>query len=525
MDKTDYLKDIYNDFFSTDKSIEDSSNEIELKEVSSLSFEIDKLYISEDAKNIIKKIIDYMKKYNNNEVDIYIPLRLIINSNSDKLSNDIIDIIYNAAVKYSYIDKKEKIDYSLYKIDKNINFSNYGLINFKDLSGINLEDDKTHKKMFYELENYFDQDNKSIITVVGNDLEITNFFLGYENFKNKYFKFNIDSVNPDNQDIYNDIINSIDVNDDLKVALLDYINKTYDKNSDYYEYEKEIIRYISFHNELPSIKEELSNDEIFKELDELVGLDKVKKVLHDLVDLMRLKSKTENELKISNINLHMVFLGNPGTGKTTIARMIANILYNLKYIKENKLIEVSSKDLVAEYVGQTAPKVASVIEKSLNGVLFIDEAYTLASNSSNSYNDEAIATLIQAMENYRDKLVVIFAGYTKEMQDFLNSNSGITSRIGYTLEFDDYTTIELIQIFENMAKKSGFKVEDSAIEYLKTIVDDNRNMKNFGNARFIRNIYEKTIVSHASRVKDKKNKKDLITITKDDINTENLILK
>ena len=525
MDKTDYLKDIYNDFFSTDKSIEDSSNEIELKEVSSLSFEIDKLYISDDAKNIIKKIIDYMKKYNNNEVDIYIPLRLIINSNSDKLSNDIIDIIYNAAVKYSYIDKKEKIDYSLYKIDKNISFLNYGLINFKDLSGINLEDDKTHKKMFYELENYFDQDNKSIITVVGNDLEITNFFLGYENFKNKYFKFNIDSVNPDNQDIYNDIINSIDVNDDLKVALLDYINKTYDKNSDYYEYEKEIIRYISFHNELPSIKEELSNDEIFKELDELVGLDKVKKVLHDLVDLMRLKSKTENELKISNINLHMVFLGNPGTGKTTIARMIANILYNLKYIKENKLIEVSSKDLVAEYVGQTAPKVASVIEKSLNGVLFIDEAYTLASNSSNSYNDEAIATLIQAMENYRDKLVVIFAGYTKEMQDFLNSNSGITSRIGYTLEFDDYTTMELIQIFENMAKKSGFKVEDSAIEYLKTIVDDNRNMKNFGNARFIRNIYEKTIVSHASRVKDKKNKKDLITITKDDINTENLILK
>ena len=111
------------------------------------------------------------------------------------------------------------------------------------------------------------------------------------------------------------------------------------------------------------------------------------------------------------------------------------------------------------------------------------------------------------------------------MQDFLNSNSGITSRIGYTLEFDDYTTMELIQIFENMAKKSGFKVEDSAIEYLKTIVDDNRNMKNFGNARFIRNIYEKTIVSHASRVKDKKNKKDLITITKDDINTENLILK
>lgn len=523
MDKMDYFKDIYNDFFNTD--ISSKENNEQLKEDSSLSFEIDKLYISDDSKNIIKKIIDYMKKYNNNEVDIYIPIRLIISSNSDKVSSDIINIIYDAALKYSYIDKKEKIDYSLYKTDKNINFSNYGLINFKDLAGINLEDDKTHKKLFYELENYFDQDNKSVIIITGNDLEITNFFLGYENFKNKYFKFYINSVNPDNQDIYNDIINSIDVNDDLKVALLDYINKTYDKNSDYFEYEKELIRYISFHNEIPSIKEDISNDEIFKELDELVGLDKVKKVLHDLVDLMRLKSKTENDLKISNINLHMVFLGNPGTGKTTIARMIANILYNLKYIKENKLIEVSSKDLVAEYVGQTAPKVASVIEKSLNGVLFIDEAYTLASNSNNSYNDEAIATLIQAMENYRDKLVVIFAGYTKEMQDFLNSNSGITSRIGYTLEFEDYTTTELIQIFKNMAKKSGFKVEDNAVEYLKTIIDENRNMKNFGNARFIRNVYEKTVISHASRVKNKKNKNDLITITEEDINTDNLILK
>lgn len=523
MDKMDYFKDIYNDFFNTD--ISSKENNEQLKEDSSLSFEIDKLYISDDSKNIIKKIIDYMKKYNNNEVDIYIPIRLIINSNSDKVSSDIINIIYDAALKYSYIDKKEKIDYSLYKTDKNINFSNYGLINFKDLAGINLEDDKTHKKLFYELENYFDQDNKSVIIITGNDLEITNFFLGYENFKNKYFKFNVNSVSPDNQDIYNDIINNINASDDLKVKLLDYVNKTYDKNSDYFEYEKELTRYISFHNELPSIKEDISNDEIFKELDELVGLEKVKKVLRELVDLMSLKSKTANDLKISNINLHMVFLGNPGTGKTTIARMIANILYNLKYIKENKLIEVSSKDLVAEYVGQTAPKVASVIEKSLNGVLFIDEAYTLASNSNNSYNDEAIATLIQAMENYRDKLVVIFAGYTKEMQDFLNSNSGITSRIGYTLEFEDYTTTELIQIFKNMAKKSGFKVEDNAVEYLKTIIDDNRNMKNFGNARFIRNVYEKTVISHASRVKNKKNKNDLITITKEDINTDNLILK
>ncbi len=221
----------------------------------------------------------------------------------------------------------------------------------------------------------------------------------------------------------------------------------------------------------------------------------------------------------------MVFLGNPGTGKTTIARLISDILYNLKYIKENKLVEVSVKDLVAEYVGQTAPKTMSVIEKSMNGVLFIDEAYALADKGGNSYNAEAIATLIQAMENYRDKLVVIFAGYTKEMQDFLDSNSGITSRIGYTLTFDDYTTDELIEIFLGMTKKAGFEVNEDAIAYLRDIIDENRNMKNFGNARFVRNIYEKTVIRHAANVKNKRQKKILRTITKNDINTDNLILK
>ena len=274
---------------------------------------------------------------------------------------------------------------------------------------------------------------------------------------------------------------------------------------------------------MPIIEEKKTLEEIFKDLNELVGLEKVKKVLYDLVDVINLKEKAK-DLTIKDMNLHMVFLGNPGTGKTTIARIISNILYNLGYIKENKLIEVSSKDLVGQYVGQTAPKTMDVINKSLNGVLFIDEAYTLAVKGENSYNAEAIATLIQAMENYRDKLVVIFAGYTKEMQDFLNSNSGITSRIGYTLEFDDYTTEELIKIFNNFATKNGFIVSDDAIKYLEEVINENRNTKNFGNARFVRNIYEKTVIKHATNVKDKKQNKILKTITKNDISIENLNL-
>ena len=375
-------------------------------------------------------------------------------------------------------------------------------------------------KLFNNLEEFLQKEEKTTTLVIGTKEEIGNFFLGRENIKNKYFTFNIIGINPDIQDIYESILESTNIEDNMKPNLLDYITKTY-KNDDYVEYRNNLIRYISFNKELPKIEEKKTLEEIFKDLNELVGLEKVKKVLYDLVDVINLKEKAKN-LTIKDMNLHMVFLGNPGTGKTTIARIISNILYNLGYIKENKLIEVSSKDLVGQYVGQTAPKTMDVINKSLNGVLFIDEAYSLAVKGENSYNAEAIATLIQAMENYRDKLVVIFAGYTKEMQDFLDSNSGIVSRIGYTLEFDDYTSEELIKIFNNFATKNGFIVSDDAIKYLEEVINENRNTKNFGNARFVRNIYEKTVIKHATNVKDKKQNKILKTITKNDISIENL---
>ena len=279
-----------------------------------------------------------------------------------------------------------------------------------------------------------------------------------------------------------------------------------------------MCEYISFNNELPSLETSKTTEEIFSELEELVGLESVKKSLYELVDLVTLKKKAKDNLKIKDINLHMLFLGNPGTGKTTVARLLAGILYNLKYIRQDKLIEVSSKDLVAEYVGQTAPKTMEVINRARGGILFIDEAYSLAVSNNNSYNAEAIATLIKAMEDYRDDLVVIFAGYTKEMQDFINSNSGIASRIGYTFTFEDYTNEELKQIFINMIKKSGFNIEDEALLKLDALINENRNTKNFGNARFIRNVYEKTIVLHASNTKKIKNMDKLKLITKEDIN-------
>ena len=363
--------------------------------------------------------------------------------------------------------------------------------------------------------------SKTITILSGTEEEIKTFNQEYQDVSNRYFKFKINAIDPTVFEISDDITNLIPaemLTDEFKIQLLDYISINYPKsNVDYPNYRNNLLNEILFYNKVPELEKNKSMDEIFKELNELVGLDKVKKILHELADLVNLKNKTKDDLKISNVNLHMVFLGNPGTGKTTVARLVAGILYNLKCINQDKLIEVSAKDLVAEYVGQTAPKTMNVIEKAMGGVLFIDEAYSLASNGQNTYNDEAIATLIKAMEDYRDNLVVIFAGYTKEMQAFLDSNSGIVSRIGYMLEFEDYTTDQLVEIFKKMVTKSGFVLEDGAIEKLKQIINEHKNDENFGNARFVRNVYEKTIIKHASNTKDKKRKSILKTITNQDI--------
>lgn len=520
---TDYFKDIYKDFFGVEtpkeenKKIEESSQNI----MTTLFDKINKLYIKDESKELLKKIIEYMRKYNEGIETNYIPFNILIEVNNKETKEELINILETASVNFNYIKNNNKKEISLINLEKDINYD-YGFITLTNLKGINNIDTQDQTKLFNNLEEFLEKEEKTTTLVIGTKEELTNFFLGRESIKNKYFNFNIIGTNPDIQDIYEYILENTNLEDNMKPNLLDYITKTY-KNDNYVEYRNNLIKYISFNKELPKIEEKKTLEEIFKDLNELVGLEKVKKVLYDLVDVINLKEKAK-DLTIKDMNLHMVFLGNPGTGKTTIARIISNILYNLGYIKENKLIEVSSKDLVGQYVGQTAPKTMDVINKSLNGVLFIDEAYSLAVKGENSYNAEAIATLIQAMENYRDKLVVIFAGYTKEMQDFLDSNSGIVSRIGYTLEFDDYTTEELIKIFNNFATKNGFIVEDEAIKYLEEVINENRNTKNFGNARFVRNIYEKTVIKHATNVKDKKQNKILKTITKEDISIENLNL-
>lgn len=517
MNNRQILEDVYRDFFPERKVelLEETEPEEKVEEPN-----IDSLFISEESKVLLNKIIKYMEDYSKKLESNYLPFHITIETKDNNTINDLTNIIKYYANKYNYVDNKNSINLSLYKLDKSDDlekfFKENGIITFTDLDSLGMQDVIYHKKFFYNLTLLTKNKN---ITILAGKKDVLNSFLLSDNSLKNIYCFNLVSVNPTVQDVYNEITKKTELSDGLNIKVLDYITETYPKCEDSFTtYVDNLYRYISFNKEVPEIEKMKSVDEVFEELNELVGLEKVKTSLHDLVDLITLKNKTKDDLKINNVNLHMVFLGNPGTGKTTVARMIGSILYNLKYIKQNKLIEVSSKDLVAEYVGQTAVKTMNVVEKAMGGILFIDEAYALADkNGENSYNGECIATLIKAMEDYRDELVVIFAGYTKEMQDFLDSNSGIVSRIGYTLEFDDYTNEELIEIFKGMVKKAGFVLDENAIPVINDLIDKNRDTKNFGNARFIRNVYEKTVINHAKNTKNNKRKDKLITITKNDI--------
>lgn len=259
-----------------------------------------------------------------------------------------------------------------------------------------------------------------------------------------------------------------------------------------------------------------------EELNNMIGLSTVKNEINTLCNFVIMKKKREAEgLKSPNISYHCVFTGNPGTGKTTVARLLAGIYKDLGVLKKGHLVETDRSGLVAEYVGQTAVKTNKIIDSALDGVLFIDEAYTLANGGTNDYGPEAIATLLKRMEDDRNRLVVILAGYNKEIETFINSNPGLRSRFNRYIHFEDYTASELYEIFCLQVKKGEYTLTEGASQYLQerltAIVAD--KPKDFGNARYVRNLFEKTVETQANRLASKTTltKEDLIQITTDDI--------
>ena len=264
-----------------------------------------------------------------------------------------------------------------------------------------------------------------------------------------------------------------------------------------------------------------SIEDLKKELHSYIGLDDVKKEVDTLINLVTVqKLRKENGLPVNDLSLHMVFSGNPGTGKTMVARLMARIYKSLGILSKGQLVEVDRSGLVAGYVGQTAIKTAEVIEKAKGGVLFIDEAYALTNRGGNDYGQEAVDTLLKAMEDNRDDLIVIVAGYIELMKEFVHSNPGLESRFNRFLHFPDYSLDEMMAIFDMRCSQSSYTLAEDARPILRDVIKlAAMDIKGFGNARGIRNLFERAVTAQANRLATDTDitKEDLMTLTADDI--------
>lgn len=262
-------------------------------------------------------------------------------------------------------------------------------------------------------------------------------------------------------------------------------------------------------------------EDLLAELDGYIGLSTIKEEVRSLINMVQVyKMRQEHGLPTTDMALHMVFSGNPGTGKTTVARIMARIYHSLGILSKGQLVEVDRSGLVAGYVGQTALKTKKVIDKALGGVLFIDEAYALNGPGENDFGQEAIDTILKAMEDYRDDLVVIVAGYTELMDKFVHSNPGLESRFNRFLHFEDYTPDELMAMFAMRCKKECYQLSQEAEPLVRDYInEENADPESFGNGRGVRNIFEHILVAQNNRLAKMENvtKEDLMTLTTDDI--------
>ncbi len=440
------------------------------------------------------------------------------NKSNSKVT-DINNVLYQVESAVKYTELEEKVLYVVDGIEEF--YEDYKKYKNNTVLGGTVEIRKKQFEHTFELLTKINKNNYIIIN--GTKEEIENLLEIEPRLQFIYKNSRLILPDPSIDEIYKAYIKT------LKPDLLEIARKDYEK------YKKQFIEYISLNkNFIPLSDIELANylaiysnskkkitfpENIYKKetieesLKNIIGMKIVKERVAEFEKYMLFQMKAKSEgITLNSTNMHMIFTGNPGTGKTTIARIMAKMLFDLGIIKENKLIEVERKDLIANYIGQTATKTAEVIEKAMGGVLFIDEAYELAGKGERDFGSEAIATLIKAMEDHKDNLVVIFAGYRNEMQTFIDSNPGIGSRIGYTFDFPDYTPNELIQIFYKKMNNMGFEIDKSVDLKLNNICKYFSKRKDFGNGRFVDKLIQEVIMKHS-----KLNSENIRLITKEDI--------
>ena len=443
--------------------------------------------------------------------------------------------------KINPLDKKQKMVFthdnsrkavlpleSGFNFDTNYYYDNY--IPYEDLCK-RYPDAKSEQELLYTyldeihkdvLLGYYDEEKEQLKVVTTNDHFLKKCNL--ENLTSSFFAISLEEPNMVNLPVNNitSMLTLIKQKDYETVE--QYLKRMFDDiNMVYQENNIELLKLeeLKEHKEMTNNLDELYKviEESMSELNELIGMDDIKEEISKFAKLLILKHKTKEYLKLDDINMNMVFTGNPGTGKTTVARIIGKLLYNLGYSKKEKIAEITAKDLIGEYVGQTSIKTTELINEYKGGIIFLDEAYAL-SNDGNPYASDALVEIIKELEKRRT--IFIFAGYTEEMRQFIEMNSGISSRIGYNLEYQDYSAEELLKIFELKATKRGFNLEEELKDKLITIFDKERQENHFGNGRFADNLLDKIIFEHSVHTEFETDKDILTKLTINDLETVKL---
>ena len=521
---------------------------------------VEKLSCNKETKNKIKRLFNYVLNYNYTTATPFVPINIVMYTEDREMATNISELIGEYMWYFIYLkDSTKYYEYSMNEIisDKNlinqmyVDYSNgktsykYGIVRIMDFQNIIYASDKDQNIILNLLTEKILKNNSRIVTMIYGNKDIIKGILDKhpilsENLFN--IELNIDELDID--EVYNIVIERLglteQLNDEIKEKIYNYIKLSYGsseiKNTEYAKvlFNKIILNEHSTFDsnktnilkleDIPNLYNTRDLPQILSELNEMIGLGKIKKQINNLVSLLKFNKRAN--IDISKFNLHMVFTGNPGTGKTTVARLFSDILYNLGYTKKNKLVEVSAKDLIAEYVGQTAGKTYNVLKSAFGGVLFIDEAYSIVETGSNSsFASDCMTTILKVLEDQKDNLIVIFAGYEKQMEKFIKFNPGLKSRIGYTIKFDDYTSQELIDIFKQLVEKNNLKITDEALKKVESIIETSKKVEDFGNARYINQIYQDILIEHSRNVENIENDENLMVITEDDINAEKLTAK